>query len=138
MVDEREDDPSIADEDGLLRRVPNWPNMVKFDHNLATYRPSSVCFSDRDTNDLEVSITLQRQLLESGGNEADAIKNHPGFGLACIVAGFVRNDLNHKQIVLSEPVDIDPFHGLVVGIKDSKTKSAMAKCAVLLINPDTI
>ena len=100
MAAEREDDPSIEDQDGLLRRVPDWPNMIKLDKNLNTYRPSSVCFSDKETNDLEVSMSLQRQLLEDGGIEADAIKDHPGFGLARILAGFVRNDHNHQQVVV--------------------------------------
>jgi hypothetical protein len=29
MSEEKEDDLTITDDDGLLRRVPNWPNMVK-------------------------------------------------------------------------------------------------------------
>ena len=29
MSDEKDDDLTITDDDGLLRRVPNWPNMVK-------------------------------------------------------------------------------------------------------------
>jgi hypothetical protein len=135
MTEVKEDDPSIQDDDGLLRRVPNWPNMVKLDKNTNTYRPTSVCFSDQKTNNLEVSITLQKPLHENGGADPDAIKNYPNFGLARIPAGFVRNNLNHKQIVTSEPTEDDPYHGLIVGTKDSNTKRTMAKAATLLINP---
>ncbi len=135
MTVTKEDDPSIEDDDGLLRRVPNWPNMVKLDQNLNKYRPSSVCFSDKVTRDLEVSITLQRPLHENGGSDSDTIKNYPEFGLAHLPAGLVRNSLNHKQIVVAVPTEDDSYHGLIVGTKDSKTKRAMAKSATLLIEP---
>ena len=45
MAEENEDDVTIEDPDGLLRRVPNWPNMFKLDKNMNAYRPTSLCLS---------------------------------------------------------------------------------------------
>jgi hypothetical protein len=56
MDETNDDDLSIEDNEGLLRRVPNHPNMVKFDPNINAYRPSSACFCDRETQDREVSV----------------------------------------------------------------------------------
>ncbi len=73
MSDEKDDDLTITDDDGLLRRVPNWPNMVKYDENINAYRTTSVCFSDPETKDREVSISLEKDLLDSGNEHTDLI-----------------------------------------------------------------
>lgn len=135
MSDEFEDDSSIEDEDGLLRRIPNWPSMLKYDKNLGSYRPSSVCFSDREGG-TQLSITLKRLLLEAGGKIEDAIATFPhGFGVACLTAGFVRNEVSPSQIVIRQPTCEDPYHGLVVGEKSKSTRKTMAKNATILIQP---
>jgi len=138
MVDNKiEDDSTVEDDHGLLRRIPNLPNMVKWDSNLKAYRPSSLCFSDRDGG-IELSITLEQPLLSSGGSHHDAIIKMPGFGLARLNAGFVRHEMNPPQIINRAPTPEDPHHGLVIGSKSKKAKSSMAKAAVLIIEPDTI
>ena len=135
MVDKPEDDTAIKDEEGLLRRVPNWPNMCKLDKNLNVYRPSSACFSDPATNDSEVSITLEQSLISSGGKVDDAIAGHPEFGLVRVIAGFVRKGLNFNQIIAKSPTDADPHHGLIIGKKNRATKKGLAKNSVVIINP---
>lgn len=135
MSDEKDDDLTITDDDGLLRRVPNWPNMVKYDENINAYRTTSVCFSDPGTKDREVSISLEKDLLDSGNEHTDLITNHPGFGLAKIIASFARNDLTPKQIINRNPTEDDPFHGLIIGDKTKKTKRDLAKNAELLFDP---
>ena len=133
MTDIVEDDLTIEDDEGLLRRVPNWPNMVKFDSNINALRATSACFSDRETSDVEVSITLEKLLQESGGNHHDVISDNPGFGLARLMAGYARSK---GQIINQKPTDDDPHHGLIIGNKNKKTKSALAKNSVLVITPD--
>lgn len=136
MNDTNGDDLSIEDNEGLLRRVPNHPNMVKFDSNINAYRPSSVCFCDRETQDREVSITLEKPLKEDGHSEEFAINDFPGFGVARVLANVVRHEVNPKQLISRKPTESDPYHGLVVGDKTRATKKAIAKRATLLINPD--
>jgi len=135
MNGEKKDDPEISDDDGLLRRLPNWPNMVKFDHNMQVERPSSAWFTDRSTSDREVSITLEKDLIDSGGTHQDAVSSYPDFGLAVISTKTVRHEISPKQIVNKQPTDDDDFHGLVIGEKRKKTKTALAKKANILINP---
>lgn len=135
MAEDIQDDLTIQDTDGLLRRVPNWPDMVKYDDNLKAYRLSSQCFSDRSTRDREVSVTLERPLLDGGGKYEDAIATMPDFGLARLDAGFVRHNLEPAQKIRREPTDNDPHHALVVGQKNTRAKKDMAKAATLIIQP---
>ena len=130
------DDVSIADEDRLLRRVPNWPNMTKFDPRIGAIRVTSACFSDVGTNDREVSMTLEKDLLNSGGRHEDAIALHPGFGLASLGVEVVRNDLPTKQIIVRNPQPDDPYHCLVIGDKGKAEKRMMAKKSELIIEPN--
>lgn len=134
MPEDIQDDTSILDNDGILRRVPNWPDMVKFDANLNQYRATSACFSDKNDGK-ELSITLERPLLESGHTHQDAVANQPKFGLARLTAGFLRHQILPAQKLVSNPTVEDAFHGLVIGKKDKQAKKAIAKAAVLVIKP---
>ena len=135
MTDESIDDLSITDDESLLRRVPNQPNMVKYDDNIKAYRPTSVCFCDRETQDKELSITLEKSLNDSGENTESAIQNNPGFGLARLLTGVVRNNITPQQIIARNPTDADPHHGLIIGNKTKSTKKNLAKQATLIITP---
>ena len=135
MTDESTDDLSITDDEGLLRRVPNQPNMVKYDDNIKAYRPTSVCFCDRETQDKELSITLEKSLNDNGENTEAAIQNYPGFGLARLLTGVVRNSITPQQIITRNPTDEDPHHGLIIGNKTKSTKKNLAKQATLIITP---
>jgi len=135
MTDETVDDLSITDDEGLLRRVPNQPNMVKYDENIKAYRPTSVCFCDRETKDKELSITLEKSLTDSGERTESATQNNPGFGLARLLTGVVRDNITPQQIITRAPTDADPHHGLIIGDKTKSTKKNLAKQAVLIITP---
>ena len=135
MADEHVDDLSIMDDEGLLRRVPNQPNMIKYDENIQAHRPTSACFCDRQTQDKELSITLEKPLKDSGGSEESAIQDNPGFGLARLLAGTVRHDITPNQIITRAPTGADPHHGLVIGDKTKATKRTLAKKASLIITP---
>lgn len=129
-----EDDASIDDNDGLLRRILNRPIMLKFDENLNIIRPSSACFTDRGDGQ-ELSVTLERPLLDSGMKHTDAIAGNAGFGLARLCAGFVRHNLKPAQAIVREPTSEDPFHALIAGKKEKKAAKKMALAATILIQP---
>lgn len=136
MPEEIQDDISIEDNDGILRRVPNWPDMVKFDANMNAYRATSACFSDKDEG-RELSITLERPLLDSGHTHQYAIAQEPRFGLARLIVGFVRHEIVPAQKLIRAPTDDDEFHGLMIGEKSKRAKKALVKAAILVIQPTT-
>ena len=131
------DDESIFDEHGLLRRIPNWPDMFKFDHNTGKYRPTTACFSDRQTKDLELSVTLENDLLEGGDSHQTLIENFDGFGLARLSAGTPRNLDNYPQKICRNPTDEDAHHALIVGNKPKSVKKALVKNCEVVVQPKT-
>lgn len=130
----------ITDEEGVLRRIPNWPHQYKYDKNLKRWRPSSAWFSDRKTNDFAVSVTLEKDLLEAGKGIEEALyldnSKHKGFGLAKCHAGFLRHDLPSPQSIKRDPTEDDPFHALVIGQKKQSTRNKIAKHAEVIIEPE--
>jgi hypothetical protein len=135
MADDCEDDLTILDNDGLLRRVPNWPNMVKFDSNMNALRPTGLCFSDKETGDIEVSTTLESSFLEAGCKYEDAIAAFPAFGVARLEVGVVRHVVIPAQKLKRDPTKEDKHHVLVIGEKNKQAKKMMAKAAKLIICP---
>ena len=128
------DDNSILDEHGLLRRVPPWPNMIKYNENLHIYHPTSACFGDKDGG-AELSVDLQQSVLDSGGTIQDCIKDIPEFGLCKLTAGYVRHELNPAQAVRRDPLPKNPHHALIIGKKTKSVQRNMAKNAEMLIQP---
>ena len=101
-----EDDPSIAGEERLFRRIPRtW---VDWDEqgNAAI---SSAAFKAE-----ELSINIESIMIRDGRPPADAIRAYPGYGLAAITAAHARS-LN--QAVSPDPVEEEPAHGVVYGPK---------------------
>jgi len=134
MSDHIVDDLTISDDEGLLRRVPNLPNMFKVDHNTGKTRPSSVVFSDR-ADGIKLSVTLESPLLKDSSEYSHAIKQFPGFGLLKLTAGFVRHQVKPAQMIQRDPTADDPHHALVIGDKSKATCQAMAKAAIWKIKP---
>ena len=101
-----EDDPSIADEERLFRRIPrtwiDWDD----DGNAAI---SSAAFKDE-----ELSINIESVMIRDGRLPADAVHQYPGYGLAAITAAHARS-LN--QVVARDPIEEEPAHGVVYGQK---------------------
>ena len=127
------DDITIQDEHGLLRRVPYWPNMYKFDHNLGVHRPTSACFGDRETNDIEVSVSTEYELLQSGGSYVDLItEGSKGFGIARFIAEVPRKQVDPTQKITRNPTDTDVYHALVVGDKPKRVKKALVKSSIIV------
>lgn len=132
-MDDFQDDSTILSDDQLLRRVPPWPNMVKFDENLQKLRPTSACFSDEDGG-VQLSVTLETPLLESGFTHQDAAR-FEGFGVARVSADRARNMSTPCQKLVRNPTDDDPHHALVVGEKSKSQKRKIAQAAELVITP---
>jgi len=126
----------LIDYDGsLLRRVPNWPNMHIYDVKLGRLRPTSACFSDPETNDVEMSFSLEKPLLDSGGCCENLVSKLPGFGVASLNSDFARTKLSVVQEILGDPTDEDPYHCLLVGGKSKKDKKLMAKSSLMVVSP---
>jgi hypothetical protein len=129
------DDESISDSDGLLRRVPFWPSMYKFDHNIQRYRLTTACFSDKETKDEELSITLEAPLLSGKMTHKDIVRNHSGFGVAKFTAALARHEVSVSQKIVKDPTPDDEFHGLVVGKKPKSVKKAFVKGSLIVVEP---
>ncbi len=99
---QREDDPTILDDDFLWRRIVNNPNMITRDSD-GKLRPSSAAFRDGHTGEVSVHLarltTLEKVLLDK-----------PEVGIVEINAGYPRT-LEHK--IVHDPNDTDPSHTLI-------------------------
>jgi hypothetical protein len=99
---QREDDPTISDNDFLWRRIVNNPHMTKVDSE-GKLRPSSAAFLDGYTGEVSVHLarltTLEKVLLDK-----------PKVGVVEINAGYPRS-LDHK--IVRDPTETDPSHTLI-------------------------
>ncbi len=126
-----EDDLTISDECGLLRRIPIKPKLnIVWDSNQGRWRPSSASFKDHP-NGTPMSIVLGDELDNTGRTPAEILIGHDDFALASITAGFAREQ--HQQVA-REPLPEEPAHGIVIGEK-KKASRKMAKAAQWVISP---
>lgn len=123
------DDPSIADDDPLWRRIP--PRHFKRDQPGGVLRPASAAF-DNHPDGSPMSVVLGKQVLKGGRSPADFLANFPGYGLVSFPAGLARK---HRQFVVRSPLPDEPAHAEVHGKKTRGTKRALAKGCSWLIAP---
>jgi hypothetical protein len=117
------DDQTIADEDPLWRRI----NPMGVVRDATGVRVSSAAFQDSPDGS-PMSITLGREC----GSHEQAIGSHHGYGLASVTAGKAREQ---RQVVCRDPQPEEPAHALVEGQKTGAVKKALARAAVLLVEP---
>lgn len=119
------DDPSIADDTLLLRRILTRPDLsVVWDDNLGRWRPSSAAFDDHP-NGTPMSVVLSDTLESLGRPLESALDGHEEtHSLAAITANDARH---HAQGVAREPTVEEPAHGVVFGKKSKKARSSLAK-----------
>lgn len=99
----------IDDEDCLLRRVANRPDLVKRDGDVV--RPSSVAFRPAGLDD-KISVEI-RKLLKEPSDPLSTLADHPDHGLVEFRAGLPRSlglDVEH------DPLPDNDAHGNIVGL----------------------
>ncbi len=109
---ERFDDPSIADDEQLWRRIANVPSMIKWNHD-GTFRLTSAAF--KDGIDGEVSVHLAKLTTQE-----KVLFGKPDVGLVKINAGFPRS-LGHK--IVYDPIEDDISHALICPPQGVSNKS---------------
>lgn len=124
MSEEFVDDPTIGDDERLLRRIhPSW---VLWQEN------GSPSISSAAFKDPEMSVYIESVLLASGRIPEDCLSAYKGFGLATITAGLARS---LDQCVTRDPVAGEPAHGLVLGKKRSAVATKLRDGAHWIIPP---
>jgi hypothetical protein len=105
-----EDDPTIANEDRLFRRI-HLTQLVR-DDDTGFARVSSGAFRDR-----ELSINIESILLGEGKTSTACLQNYLVHKLVSITAGVARR---LQQAVCRDPLPDDLSHGLVCGAKNNR------------------
>ena len=105
-----QDDPTIADEERLFRRI-HLVQLVK-DDDTGLARVSSGAFRDR-----ELSVNLESVLQAEGKGPRACLENHVTHKLVSLSAGVARR---HEQAVCRDSLPDDLSHGLILGSKNSR------------------
>jgi hypothetical protein len=109
-------DPSIGDEDALLRRVPNRP-MLLADDGRGGKRPSSAALELRD-GETGCSVDVQSRLARPEDPGSVATGHPVGWGLACFSTAAARFEDRHR-VVGDAQVD-NEAHALVIPTASSR------------------
>ncbi|HTA98829.1 MAG TPA: hypothetical protein VK730_14450 [Solirubrobacteraceae bacterium] len=104
------DDPEIADEDDLLRRVPNDPKLITRASD-GTTRPSSAALTLRD-GEVGCSVDILGRLPDPGAPLTVLTGHDPNWGVATCTAGDARADQLHR--VVGKPELGDEAHAEVI------------------------
>jgi hypothetical protein len=132
-----ENDPTIADADTLLRRVPNRPRMVAREAN-GQIRPSSAALELREDETacsvdvLERTVAPERPLDVMVGYDER-------WGLASCTAGAAREEDRHR--VVGDPIEDNAAHALIVPTAESRAAqkrnfSTLARRMTFVRNPE--
>ncbi len=125
------DDLTIQDEAGLWRRI--HPKQLVVDKNRGVIRPSSAAFQDPSDGSC-LSIVIGDVALSFGRTPEIVMANHREYFLASFSAGLARN---FGQTVCRVPVEEEPAHGEVCGVKSKTVQKAFANSSIWVIEPPT-
>ena len=123
------DDPTVSDDDALLRRVP--PQMILANSSQQDIEVSSAAFSN-PSDGSGMSVIIRSELIAVGGRMEDVLTGYEGFGLVSLSAASVREQ---NQIVVRKPLPDNPANGEVIGEKTRGVRRAMKRSAIWLIKP---
>ena len=123
------DDPTIANDEVLLRRIPRWH--FYFDKNLGRQRPSSAAFEDHP-NGSPMSVHLANILKLHGLGAESILVGHDGYAIAGILAELARTN---GQGICQKPLDNAPAHAEVFGPKPESVRQRFAKASHWIIAP---
>jgi hypothetical protein len=122
-------DPTVADNVALLRRIPYWH--FYFDERLGRMRPRSAAFED-DADGDPMSVYRRDIINAEGGTVARVMVGHEGFALASFTAGQVRFK---DQTVFPDPLPEESSHAKICGPKPESTRRWFAKQSEWVIAP---
>lgn len=126
------DDPSICNEDVLLRRVPVLHNQIVWDGNLNQWRPSSAVFTDHPDGS-PMSISLLSVL---NSRALPAKKALEGYEATHVLAGLTAAVARQNgQAIAREPLANNSAHGVVFGQKTRQVRRKLALAATWVIPP---
>jgi hypothetical protein len=126
-----EDDPTILDDDLLLRRVP-LQHFI-WDAENQFWRPSSAAFEDHPTGS-PMSVVLASMLAAGGRGLESAVAGFAGFALAAISVEMVRN---LGLGVVRKPLPEESAHAEVTGKKSKSIRKKLAVAAIWIVPPNT-
>lgn len=120
MADDPPDDPRVAGEDPIWRRlVPNWLKPLAAGDG---YRISSAAFC-QSSDDHAISVVLAKLVREAGRSEADVLRKYPREGLAELKASAFRDEGNG---IVPDPEADEPAHALVRGPNGKGVRKRLA------------
>jgi hypothetical protein len=122
---EYSDDPTIPDEADLWRRIPPWHFVTG--QMTGEVRPTSAAFDD-DRDGSPMSVVLAAGC---AGPES-VLAGHPGYALAAIKAGLVREC---QQGITRDPLPEEPAHALVFGLKTKSMRRRLAVSSIWIVPP---
>lgn len=125
----KQDDPTIADDDRLLRRI--FPDWWVPDEKASGMRLSTAAFDDYPDGS-PMSVHLGSVLERLGLPNESVLRGHEGYGLAELSAGTVRS-LGQGIVRMPEPDW--PAHAGVVGRKTYSVQKKLRQDAILLVPP---
>ena len=128
----RKDDPSVADDEELWRRVT--PDQIIFDNNTQAHRPSSAAFRDHPRRDA-MSVYLAGLVRESGRTSEQLLEEYPGYGLVSFPAGVAREvglGVTHERDV-EHPEE--EAHAVVFGKKTGSVRKKLVKASKWIVLP---
>lgn len=131
-----ENDPTVADDDTFLRRVPNWPRMLARLAN-GNVRLSSAALELRD-DERGCSVDILERTAIPHDPLAIMEGQDPLWGLASgLVAAARENDLHR---VVGDPLEENHAHALIIPTAESRNRQKrnfgeLAKKMVILREP---
>lgn len=128
-----QDDPSILNDDILLRRVPKHAgSQIIWDANRKEWRPSSAAFKDHPEGP-GMSVSLQAVLDTLGLPPQKALAGYEEtHALAAFKTSIARQN---GQRIARDPIPEDPAHGIVVGNKNRAVSKALAGASSWVVPP---
>lgn len=123
------DDPGIAGEVSLLRRIP--PRHFYFDPKLERMRPRSAAFEDDDDGD-PMSVYRQDIIEAERGPIRRVMAGHVDYALVSLTAGQFRSK---DQTVFADPLPEESSHTKICGPKPKGVRRWFAAQAEWLIPP---
>lgn len=122
-------DPAVAHEAALLRRIPPWH--FYYDKKLGRTRPRSAAFEDDEDGD-PMSVYRHSVIDLEGGDVRRIMVGHQGFALASLTAGQFRSK---DQTVFPDPLPEESSHTKICGPKSESARRWFATQSAWVIAP---